>query len=223
MEARSRDRAVEDSFDKDSGSNSSSKRSKMASPNDGEGGVEPSLAGSSPDSWPTSSSMRGVKRQSRYEPELPGEVLANWSKEELSEWRKTARKVRNRESAAASRRKTRDRISELEAEVEGLKTQYEEALERIRVLTSHQQAPIAGGEGQVAAMSVPHASSVVSPELAPVVRIPPESPRGGDSWSLSSDEEVEGLYRQGLVAETMHRRHQHQHFITISRPTAVCV
>eukprot|EP00520_Triparma_pacifica_P010705 CAMPEP_0118667952 /NCGR_PEP_ID=MMETSP0785-20121206/20074_1 /TAXON_ID=91992 /ORGANISM="Bolidomonas pacifica, Strain CCMP 1866" /LENGTH=213 /DNA_ID=CAMNT_0006562467 /DNA_START=203 /DNA_END=844 /DNA_ORIENTATION=- len=44
------------------------------------------------------------------------------SKEELSAWRKNQRRLRNRQSAAASRQKQKDRIEELEAEVESLKT-----------------------------------------------------------------------------------------------------
>lgn len=39
--------------------------------------------------------------------------------------------MRNRESAAASRRKVRDRIEELEEEVDVWKKRYEEAMERL--------------------------------------------------------------------------------------------
>merc|ERR1712070_496249 len=53
------------------------------------------------------------------------------TKEELTVWRKEARRVRNRESAAASRNKTRDRISELEGKVHSLQSKYASALERI--------------------------------------------------------------------------------------------
>jgi len=49
----------------------------------------------------------------RYDPEVP------MTKEEAAAWRREARRVRNRQSAAASRQKTRDRIDELEAEVQG--------------------------------------------------------------------------------------------------------
>lgn len=41
------------------------------------------------------------------------------------------RRVRNRESAAASRRKVRDRIEELEEEVDVWKRRYEEAIRRL--------------------------------------------------------------------------------------------
>jgi hypothetical protein len=180
---------------------------------------EPCETSSSSDAW---SVLRGVKRQSRYEPELPDEVLANWSKEELSEWRKSARKVRNRESAAASRRKTRERITELEAEVEGLKKKYQEALDRISVLTSQQQqAPIQAPPPP----SIGPPAYVVSPELAPALHSPPHSPRG-ESWSLSEEGEQDLVYRQGLVVPggMTHRHHHYQQCLsTISRPTAVCV
>jgi bZIP transcription factor len=165
------------------------------------------------------SALPGVKKQSRYEPELPDEVLAKLSKEELSEWRKKARKVRNRESAAASRRKTRERIEELESEVEGLKKKYQEALERIKTLTSQSENPTP----QVVVS--PPAS--VSPEISSVTRSPPVSPHH-ESWSLNGEHE---FYHQDVVVDPLdyHQHHHHhhhhplQHVIAISRPTAVCV
>ena len=53
------------------------------------------------------------------------------TKEQLTAWRREMRRVRNRESAAASRRKVRDRIEELEDEVDVWKKRYEEAMERL--------------------------------------------------------------------------------------------
>lgn len=67
----------------------------------------------------------GVKKQARYVPAVP------MSKEELTLWRKEARRVRNRESAAASRQKTQKRIVELEEEVGCITKKYEAALRRI--------------------------------------------------------------------------------------------
>mmetsp|Transcript_63365 Transcript_63365/g.74174 ORF Transcript_63365/g.74174 Transcript_63365/m.74174 type:complete len:216 (-) Transcript_63365:1594-2241(-) len=67
------------------------------------------------------------KKQVRYDPEVP------MTKEEAAAWRKEQRKVRNRESAAASRQKTRDRIEELEAEVESIKAKYASATARLAV------------------------------------------------------------------------------------------
>lgn len=58
------------------------------------------------------------QKQPNYEPP-EGHTM---SKDELSSWRKNQRRLRNRQSAAASRQKQKDRIEELEAEVESLKT-----------------------------------------------------------------------------------------------------
>lgn len=77
------------------------------------------------------SQIKGIKKQARYEP------VVQMSKKELSQWRKEARRVRNRESAAASRRKTRERIDELEAQVDDLTTKYEAALAQLAQLQGH--------------------------------------------------------------------------------------
>ena len=68
------------------------------------------------------------KTQIRYDPEIP------MTKEQLAAWRREARRVRNRESAAASRQRIRNRISELETEVDGWKTKYNEAQSRLQEL-----------------------------------------------------------------------------------------
>lgn len=68
------------------------------------------------------------KTQIRYDPEIP------MSKEQLAAWRREARRVRNRESAAASRQRIRNRIDELELEVEDWKTKYNEAVKRLHDL-----------------------------------------------------------------------------------------
>jgi hypothetical protein len=65
------------------------------------------------------------KTQIRYDPEVP------MSKEQLAVWRREARRVRNRESAAASRQRIRSRITELEEEIEGWKSKYSQAMERL--------------------------------------------------------------------------------------------
>merc|ERR1712137_959697 len=66
--------------------------------------------------------ITGIKKQSRYDPGV------SMTREELKAWRKEARRVRNRESAAASRKKNKERITELETEVEALQTKYAAAL-----------------------------------------------------------------------------------------------
>mmetsp|Transcript_24246 Transcript_24246/g.34695 ORF Transcript_24246/g.34695 Transcript_24246/m.34695 type:complete len:230 (-) Transcript_24246:55-744(-) len=70
-------------------------------------------------------SEEGKKTQIQYNPDVP------MSKEQLTAWRREMRRVRNRESAAASRRKVRDRIQELEQEVKGWKDRYEEVMARL--------------------------------------------------------------------------------------------
>jgi bZIP transcription factor len=69
--------------------------------------------------------LTGIKRNARYD---PGVAM---TREELVEWRKEARRVRNRESAAESRQRTRSRIETLEAQLELLESKYSSALQRI--------------------------------------------------------------------------------------------
>ncbi|MGK3737346.1 MAG: hypothetical protein ACI90V_004191 [Bacillariaceae sp.] len=69
--------------------------------------------------------ITGIKKQSRYD---PGVTL---NKEELKAWRKEARRVRNRESAAASRKKNRESIESLQTKVDDMKAKYTAALQYI--------------------------------------------------------------------------------------------
>lgn len=68
------------------------------------------------------------KTQIRYDPDVP------MNKDQLAAWRREARRVRNRESAAASRQRIRNRISELEDEVGDWKTKYSQAIQRLEAL-----------------------------------------------------------------------------------------
>jgi hypothetical protein len=68
------------------------------------------------------------KTQIRYDPEVP------MNKDQLAAWRREARRVRNRESAAASRQRIRDRITELEVEVDEWKDKHAAALDRLAQL-----------------------------------------------------------------------------------------
>lgn len=68
---------------------------------------------------------KGKKSQITYNPDIP------MTKEQLTSWRREMRRVRNRESAAASRRKVRDRIEELEDEVDVWKKRYHEVMMRL--------------------------------------------------------------------------------------------
>ena len=74
---------------------------------------------------PKSKAVDNKKTQVQYNPDVP------MTKEQLTSWRREMRRVRNRESAAASRRKVRDRIEELEEEVDVWKMRYEEAMARL--------------------------------------------------------------------------------------------
>ena len=75
------------------------------------------------------------KYKRHYEPDIP------MTKQEASEWRREARKQRNRESAAASRDKIRNRIQELEVEVQDWKMKYEGLMSRIQTLEQNHQYP----------------------------------------------------------------------------------
>eukprot|EP00978_Attheya_sp_CCMP212_P017627 scaffold47193_cov58-Attheya_sp.AAC.4 len=83
---------------------------------------------SSDDSKEEDESRNAKKAQIKYEPSIA------MPKEQLAAWRREARRVRNRESAAASRQRIRDRIDELELEVTEWKSKYSEAMNHIREL-----------------------------------------------------------------------------------------
>ena len=68
------------------------------------------------------------KPQMKYDPDVP------MSKEEAAAWRREQRRKRNRESAALSRQRQRDRIGDLEVEVEQWKSKVESIMERIKSL-----------------------------------------------------------------------------------------
>ena len=75
---------------------------------------------------------KNKRAQIRYDPDVP------MNKEQLAAWRREARRVRNRESAAASRQRIRNRIAELESEVAEWKAKYEAAMKQIRAYESKQ-------------------------------------------------------------------------------------
>ena len=76
------------------------------------------------------------KTQIRYDPSIPME------KEQLAAWRREARRVRNRESAAASRQRIRGRITELEDELDGWKAKYQAAMTTLARIQQQQEAPL---------------------------------------------------------------------------------
>lgn len=77
--------------------------------------------------------ITGIKKLSRYDPGV------SMTKDELKAWRKEARRVRNRESAEASRKKNRESVQKLETEVEDMKIKYAAALKYIIDLEDKQQ------------------------------------------------------------------------------------
>ncbi|GFH59276.1 hypothetical protein CTEN210_15752 [Chaetoceros tenuissimus] len=83
---------------------------------------------------------KGKRPQMRYEPDVP------MTKEEAAVWRREQRRKRNRESAAASRQRQRDRITELEKEVDDWKIKFQNAINRLQDLEKlygHPQTDIA--------------------------------------------------------------------------------
>mmetsp|Transcript_9532 Transcript_9532/g.14028 ORF Transcript_9532/g.14028 Transcript_9532/m.14028 type:complete len:208 (+) Transcript_9532:148-771(+) len=72
-----------------------------------------------------SQSKKKSRTQIQYNPGVP------MSKEQLAAWRREMRRMRNRESAAASRQKIRDRIELLEGEVNEWKAKYDDAMRRL--------------------------------------------------------------------------------------------
>lgn len=74
------------------------------------------------------------KTQVRYDPSIP------MNKDQLAAWRREARRVRNRESAAASRQRIRSRINELEDELDDWKDKYEKAMEQLQSLEQSKQS-----------------------------------------------------------------------------------
>jgi hypothetical protein len=96
------------------------------------------------------------KPQRKYDPDVP------MTKEEAAIWRREQRRKRNRESAAASRQRQRDRITELEEQVNGFKNKYEDMLNHIRTLETTTPPP----SMSITPLEVT-SSIAVSPTLSP--------------------------------------------------------
>lgn len=150
-------------------------------------------------------SLRGIKNQARYEPGVP------MTKEELAKWRKEARRVRNRESAAASRAKTKERIEELESQVSALQDKYDAALRRIAELEN---------QGPSTNVSVAPAPQRVSPQPSPKVTPAPSPLLFHDSVCLDDLSSEANLHQ---AASQMLLPTHDIHSTMILRPTAVCV
>lgn len=160
--------------------------------------------------------ITGIKKQSRYDPGVP------MTRSELTVWRKEARRVRNRQSAAESRRRTRDRIEELEGKLSSLEEKYSAALKRISELegcqpSTHTQSHIVSQECLVetgtesnAPKHIPDSTSmstpVVSPTMSPISS-PKPSPR-----TIDLREDHSNHFSEEVA--------QCQHINMISRPPA---
>ena len=144
--------------------------------------------------------ITGIKRQARYD---PGVAM---TRDELTEWRKEARRVRNRESAAESRQRTRSRIELLEGQLGSLESKYAAALKRISEL----EAAAAASNGSVSPLTLsqelpvaePVVSPISSPELTSIVS-PVSSPRSSFSLNDDHQEKVEQKYKH--IMELIHR------------------
>jgi len=155
--------------------------------------------------------ITGIKRQSRYDPGV------TMTKEELKAWRKEARRVRNRESAAASRKKNREAIDELEVKVEEVKTKYNAALQYILDLEEELRR-----SGSSSSSFYP--SAVLRQDLKEVKEVSHE----GTSWpvQVQNDPEKNTQYHSfaGYHSSHPHTLNSQKHIIdnTIIRPIA-CV
>ncbi|KAG7360149.1 bZIP transcription factor [Nitzschia inconspicua] len=175
--------------------------------------------------------ITGIKKQSRYEPGVP------MTREELKKWRKEARRVRNRESAAMSRKKNRERITELEIEVDEIKTKYAAALKMIIDLERSRKASdcasftppalrqdlmelrgsisrSASPEGHVQTVSPPQSPSFPSSVVATQDLLFGTHPHD-HGHSLTQDVSSVAQHHHDF-----HKYQQHQHINMISRPIA---
>lgn len=141
--------------------------------------------------------IRGIKKQARYEPEVP------MAKADLVVWRKEARRVRNRESAAASRNKTRVRIDELEQQLASMEAWNRSLLQRIQELEQQSKASVPETQPKSASfMSAPLSTAPVvikekdvSHRVSPLLSPTPPLQSDDDSfhWQLSHQQAAEAL------------------------------
>jgi hypothetical protein len=169
------------------------------------------------------------------------------TRDELKAWRKEARRVRNRESAAASRQKNRERITELESEVDCIKSKYAAALQMILHLEANRSIQdctsftppallrqdlmdLRGGQKggfPAATRSRPESPMTDAGTAAPQAQTvsPPLSPATPCVTMTNSNELLHLAVHQRPTQDLAltHKQHHHQHIIDmISRPIA-CV
>lgn len=116
----------------------------------------------------TTTTTGGAKRQQvQYNPDVA------MTKEQLTHWRREMRRVRNRESAAASRKKVRDRIEELEQEVNKWRVRYGDVINRI-------------GDAERQRMGLPDADQVEAEEHDSAMHYDDEGAAQGDTLHPSA-------------------------------------
>lgn len=130
------------------------------------------------------------------------------TKAEASAWRREQRRLRNRESAAASRQKTRERITELEIELSEWKNKFADLEHKYKTLLTTQQPGLAAKELKNHVRYPTVISPLVSPQV-PTPVIPLNVPVLTSSVSEYHDENQE-------LAHDKDNKVQHL-FETISR------
>ena len=151
------------------------------------------------------------KYQNRYEPDVP------MTKDELADWRREARKKRNRESAAASRNKVRNRITELEGEVHAWESKYDALMKRIQHLEENQQQasssnftlhPQSLNQALVSPHRSPQSLRTLNQEstlpLFPLLNNPHEVMNGSSTLQDSNNQEHHVIEMTSLPAEKRH-------------------
>jgi bZIP transcription factor len=103
----------------------------------------------------TKKNSSAKKPQMKYDPDVP------MTKEEAAVWRREQRRKRNRESAALSRQRQRDRIADLEIEVADWKNKVDSIMDRIKKLED-----ASGIDSRTLVPSVPFVPEVADLDLA---------------------------------------------------------
>ena len=133
--------------------------------------------------------VKPKKPQMKYEPDVP------MTKEEAAVWRREQRRKRNRESAAASRQRQRDRITELEEEVDEWKVKYASTLEKIREMEKKLNLP-------PTAEFIPVVQTSSSPRPEPSNKAITITPRASPTSEVTTDEETTEIKVKNEEEET---------------------
>lgn len=127
-----------------------------------------------------SATVSPKKKQMKYDPDVP------MTKEEATAWRREQRRKRNRQSAAASRQRQRDRISELEQQVEDYQKKFKGILEKIRLIE--------------AAKGVPTPFRATTPVQITTTTVTPKSSPTPEANSVSEDEDSSPLLPSNMIS-----------------------